>query len=166
MDGLTLLRQAREAGLAVRAHGENLVIRGPKRAELLARLLLENKSKVLIALDRPSEEGQWSDRYASRIAHWFRGDRRWFEAKSIAYGEMLLEWHLHHGSRSSSRRCSGCEGELQGDGRLVLIDGAALHFDSAHGVDCLIAYGQKWRSAAVAGLCALGLHPPQNFTLL
>jgi hypothetical protein len=52
MDGLSLLRQAEEAGLAVALDGGRLVIRGPKRAEPVARLLIEHKSDVLAVLVR------------------------------------------------------------------------------------------------------------------
>jgi hypothetical protein len=47
MDALNLLEQAREAGLDVHADGEKLVVRGPKKAELLARELLDHKAEVL-----------------------------------------------------------------------------------------------------------------------
>jgi hypothetical protein len=50
MDGLTLLRRAYEAGLRVEASGDKLVIRGPKRAESVVRLLAEHKAEVLEAL--------------------------------------------------------------------------------------------------------------------
>jgi hypothetical protein len=50
MAGLVLLRQAREVGLSVAQEGDTLVIRGPKRAEPIARLLIENKPEVLAAL--------------------------------------------------------------------------------------------------------------------
>lgn len=36
MDGVTLLAQARAAGLAVRTDGEHLIVRGPRTAEALA----------------------------------------------------------------------------------------------------------------------------------
>ena len=50
MDGITLLREAWGAGLTVRADGDRVVIRGPQKAEALAKRLLENKAKVLDAL--------------------------------------------------------------------------------------------------------------------
>lgn len=50
MDGLTLLHEAAAAGLTVRADGDTLVIRGPKRAEAVARLLLAHKPDVMSAL--------------------------------------------------------------------------------------------------------------------
>jgi hypothetical protein len=72
MDGLTLLRRARDAGLAVAAEGDKLVIRGPKRAEPVARLLIEHKPEVLFALSparRPSETShRWGQSEEERAA--------------------------------------------------------------------------------------------------
>jgi hypothetical protein len=50
MDGLSLLRRARDAGLRVEAAGDKLLIRGPKRAEPVVKLLAEHKPEVLAAL--------------------------------------------------------------------------------------------------------------------
>src|SRR5438309_8754926 len=54
MDGLTLLRSARDAGLRVEAAGDKLLIRGPKHAEPGVKLLAEHKAVVLAALAVPS----------------------------------------------------------------------------------------------------------------
>lgn len=67
MDGLALLAQARDAGLEVRARGDKLVIRGPKRAENVARLLLDQKPVVLDALRVAAH--QWGD--AAAAVAWF-----------------------------------------------------------------------------------------------
>lgn len=50
MDGVALLSEARDAGLDVLADGERLVVRGPRRAEPVARMLLDHKADVLAAL--------------------------------------------------------------------------------------------------------------------
>jgi hypothetical protein len=50
MDGLSLLVEARAAGLIVLADGGRLVIRGPKSADAVARRLLAHKAVVLAAL--------------------------------------------------------------------------------------------------------------------
>lgn len=50
MDGVSLLIEARRAGLQVRAEGDCLVIRGPRRLEPLALKLLAYKQAVLAAL--------------------------------------------------------------------------------------------------------------------
>ncbi|NOS99422.1 MAG: hypothetical protein HOP29_02210 [Phycisphaerales bacterium] len=50
MDGVTLLREAAESGLAVTADDGRLVVRGPRRLEALAKRLIEHKPMVLAAL--------------------------------------------------------------------------------------------------------------------
>ncbi len=50
MDGITLLQQAHAAGLKVIAEGNQLKIRGPRRAELIAKQLIAHKPVVLDAL--------------------------------------------------------------------------------------------------------------------
>jgi hypothetical protein len=70
------------------------------------------------------------------------------------------------GAHSDPRRCPGCGDELAGEADLALCDGARVHLDAVRGVNCVIAYGQKWRGAAVTALRALGLDAPRGFTLL
>jgi hypothetical protein len=43
-------------------------------------------------------------------------------------------------------------------------DGARVNLDRER--SCLTRYGHFWRSAAVAGLTAVGLDPPPGFELL
>jgi hypothetical protein len=50
MDGLILLEEARGAGLKVEADRNLLRIRGPRRAEAIARRLIAHKHAVLSAL--------------------------------------------------------------------------------------------------------------------
>jgi hypothetical protein len=88
------------------------------------------------------------------------------EAEGLAFGDVILEWHHRYGVRPASHRCAGCDDELTGEAGLVLSDGARVHLDDMRGVDCAIAYGLKWRGAAVAALRALGVDPPPGFTLL
>lgn len=52
MDGLTLLDQARRAGLTVAVEGDRLRIRGPRAADAVARRLLADKPNVLAELRR------------------------------------------------------------------------------------------------------------------
>jgi hypothetical protein len=180
MDGLSLLRQAEEAGLAVALDGGRLVIRGPKRAEPVARLLIEHKPDVLAVLVRAdrmpnpakikrqnaAEAQAWHDRYAARIVHWFRGGDPWQEAERLAFGELILAWHRERGVRSDPARCAGCSGDLRNGADLILdYDGTRVHLDGVRGVDCIIAYGTRWRGAAVAGLRALGIDPPKGLEL-
>lgn len=51
MDGLTLLQEAKQAGLTVSADGGRIRIRGPKRAADLAHLLIEHKESILALLN-------------------------------------------------------------------------------------------------------------------
>ena len=50
MDGVNLILAAEAAGLTVQAAGDKLVIRGPRRAEAVAKLLLARKPLVMAAL--------------------------------------------------------------------------------------------------------------------
>ncbi len=52
MDGLTLLRQARAAGLTVTVNGNQLVVRGPRNAAATAKELLTHKPAVLEILNQ------------------------------------------------------------------------------------------------------------------
>jgi hypothetical protein len=47
VDGLTLLRRATAAGLAVSAVGDRLVVTGPRSADKVARQLIEHKRVVM-----------------------------------------------------------------------------------------------------------------------
>jgi hypothetical protein len=169
MDGLTLLERAQEAGLVVRAVGEKLIIRGPRRAESVARLLIEHKPKVLAALgsrrschehvingiERPAG---WRARYAARSFHWLLdGSRSWQEAERVAWGELQCDWHWLHRARVPEWQCAGCGEPIGGLPALCLSDGNRVHLDQ---LDCLIRYGARWRAAATSGLAALGLQPP------
>ena len=53
MEAVSLLEQAKAAGLTVRAEGDLLAVRGPRRLEPLALELLNRKSEILPLL-RPS----------------------------------------------------------------------------------------------------------------
>ena len=52
MDGLTLLNKAQSAGLTVEAQGDRLFIKGPRRAEAVAKELIDRKTAVMAALRR------------------------------------------------------------------------------------------------------------------
>ena len=64
MDGMTLLREARSAGLSVWAEGDRLVIRGPRRAEPVVRVLIAHKPDVMTALSPPAHTGGCMERRA------------------------------------------------------------------------------------------------------
>jgi len=173
MDALALLHRARDAGLRVELIGDKLLVRGPKRAEAVVKLLAEHKAEVLAALapgasvskcNRQSEEvdaaeaRRWRDRFAIRIGDWFRGDRDWEAAKRLAWGDLENEWHYQHGKRWPTWQCAGCDAPIGGSQALNLPDGNRVHFEP---IDCLIRFGERWRGDASAALIALGLEPPR-----
>jgi hypothetical protein len=67
MDALTLLDQARKAGLAIAGADGKLIVRGPKEAEPVVRLLAANKGEILAAL---AEATNWGARYREALAYW------------------------------------------------------------------------------------------------
>jgi hypothetical protein len=50
MDAVTLLLHAQNAGLRVERAGDKLLVRGPRQAEPVVKLLAEHKAEVLAAL--------------------------------------------------------------------------------------------------------------------
>jgi hypothetical protein len=153
MDALTLLRQARDAGLAVAAEGDKLLIRGPRRAEPVVRLIAMHKPEVMAALANGAD---WRARHREALAHWSALHTAG-EAAGIAWQEMQVRWHRLHGERISEWQCAGCGEPIGGLAALALADGNRVHTEK---LDCLLAFGDRWRSEATAGLRALGLDPP------
>jgi hypothetical protein len=180
MDALTLLRHAQDAGLHVEPAGDKLLVRGPRRAESVVKLLATHKTEILALLARApdaptttagggspaAEPAWWRDFFEERAAHrQYDGGYPRVQAEQLAFGEVILEWHCRHGARADPHRCAGCGDVLPGDADLILADGARVHFGGSRGVDCLLYYGAKWRGAAVEGLQELGLDPPDGFEL-
>jgi|SRR6516165_9911713 len=156
MDALTLLARAHGAGLAVAIAGGKLVVRGPRRAEPMVRLLAEHKPVVMAALAT-----DWSIRRREALARWgaLHGAE---EAAALAWGEMQSRWHRLHGVRAPAWQCAGCGEPI---GRLTALDcadGNRVHLDK---LDCLLAFGERWRNEAAVGLRELGLDPPPDAEL-
>jgi hypothetical protein len=154
MDGVTLLRQARAAGLAVATEGDKLVIRGPRRAEPVALLLLAHKPAVIAAL-----AADWRARYREALAYWgvlHPAD----EAARLAWGDMQARWHRLHAAKALEWQCVGCGEPIGGLAALELADGNRVHLGES--LDCLFDFGARWRSEATTGLQVLGLDPPAD----
>jgi hypothetical protein len=172
MDGLILLRRAQDAGLAVAAEGDKLVIRGPKRAEPVALLLLEYKPEVMAALllsePAPDVEHEpvtawWRRQYLVRRMNWeLSGARSESQARGLAWGELQDRWHRLHGTRVPQWQCAGCGKPVGGLPALDLADGNRVHVDA---LGCLLAFGERWRAEATAGLGSHGLYPPPDCEL-
>jgi hypothetical protein len=58
MDAVALLRRAQQAGLRVEQAGDKLMVRGPKQAEQVVKLLPENKAEVLAALANTANDAE------------------------------------------------------------------------------------------------------------
>ncbi len=75
MDGLILLNKAQSAGLTVEAQGDRLFIKGPKRAEAVAKELIDRKTVVMAALTLiPKPDGQTLAIVPSSTGHFCDGN--------------------------------------------------------------------------------------------
>jgi hypothetical protein len=160
MDGVALLRRAEEAGLRVEAVGDKLVVRGPRQAEPMVRLLAEHKGAVLAALAPASIElRRWQERYVARSLAWAACRARlWHEAQRLAWGELQCDWHMQHGTRLPAWQCAGCLRPIGGLAAIDMPDGNRVHLEP---LDCAVAFGKRWREAADAALAELGLGEPR-----
>jgi hypothetical protein len=103
----------------------------------------------------------WRAWMRSRIPVWRARGLITAEALRSVWSEAEDEWHRRHGATPDPDRCAGCgEWMLDGPGK-TFEDGAVIHFGNPDRLDCLILYGQAWRTAASAGLIALGLKGPE-----
>jgi hypothetical protein len=119
------------------------------------------------SLNVAADPAWWRDFFKERAAiREIEGGRSQEDAEELGFNDVFLEWHRRHGAHPDPRRCPGCGDELAGEADLALCDGTRVHLDAVRGVNCVIAYGQKWRGAAVTALRALGLDAPRGFTLL
>src|SRR5262249_26773902 len=100
---MRLLDEARAAGLAVAIDGDRLVVRGPRRAESVARKLLANKREVIAALaEAPlgpvaDDSMAWRDFYEKRAARReHSGHYPHRLAERLAYAECVEAWCRQH----------------------------------------------------------------------
>ena len=102
---------------------------------------------------------KWRARHGEALAYWSAfhpaGEAAW-----LAWGEIEDQWHMLYGERLPHWQCAGCRAPIGGISALHLADGNRVHFDAAHGLDCLLSFGGRWRAEALAGLQTLGLDPP------
>jgi hypothetical protein len=176
-----LLDRLAAIGAVVKPDGDSLILRGgpkPIPGELVSDLW-RVKHKILArlnALDPDTSAGfsdvsdvfdakSWRRHFEIRSIHWGLSSRRSkADAARLAYGEMLDEWRKSQGRRWPAWQCAGCDQPIGGLSALSLVDGPRVHFDEER--ECLIRFGHRWRSEAVAALQALGLDPPAGFELL
>jgi hypothetical protein len=102
----------------------------------------------------------WRHLFEERAAHReYDGGYTHAEAERLAWGEMQNRWHMEHGDRVPRDLCPGCRQQLGSTEVLDLIDGTRVHFKNN---ECLIRYGERWRTAATRGLLGFGLKPPSS----
>ena len=149
-----LIASVRAAGGTIRRDGDTIELAAPVplTTDLVARIRAA-KPLLLAALDHLP---QWEARHREALAHW-RALRCPEEADELAWGELQNRWHRQHGKRFPVWQCAGCGQLIGGAPALSMIDGNRVHLDE---IDCLIRYGQHWRSEATHALVAIGLHPP------
>jgi hypothetical protein len=148
-----LIAEVRAHHGIIRRDGDMIELAAPQPlpADLVVRLRAA-KPAVLAAL----AESDWRARHREALEYW-RAQHPSEEASELAWREMQNRWHRAHGKRWPILQCAGCDTQIGGRETLVLADGNHVHLDM---LDCLICYGERWRSEADAGLRALGLAPP------
>jgi hypothetical protein len=161
LDAVALLRHAREAGLRFEPIGDRLVVRGPKAAEPMVRLLAQHKAEVLAALaPNPGdviEANHWHERLRTRTFEWAGGKRDRRTARWLAWGDLQNEWWRRNGRRWPAWQCAGCQRPIGASAMIELPDGNHVHLEP---IDCILTFGRRWRSEADAALTSLGLKPP------
>ncbi len=90
MDGVTLLRRARDAGLRVGARGDTLRIKGPRKAEALALELITRKREV-VALLRAGTLWRQLGELERTKSNWFQ-ELRDCREQLEACGDLVLEY--------------------------------------------------------------------------
>jgi hypothetical protein len=159
MHAPALVRKARAAGLVLTREGDELVIRGPKSAEPVARRLLDRKAEVLVVLAEETAADHaedWCAFLEERAAfREYEGGYSRREAERLAWDELECRWHRVCGDRVSRDQCAGCLRPIDAVEALDLDDGCRVH------LACVTRYGKRWRETAAEGLATLGLRPPQ-----
>lgn len=169
MDRMTLLGEAYAAGLTVIANGDKLVVRGPRRAEPIARKLLAHKSEVMAVLASAlspaitTEAANWIEMFSERAAlRQFQAGYRRDVAEHLAFAECIEAWCWQHPLLHDLTICAGCRKPLAGEA-LDLADGARVHWERNREFSCLIAAGFVRKERAVKALTAMGLTPPPGW---
>jgi hypothetical protein len=152
-----LLNDLAAIGATIEPAGDRLILRAGAKAVPadLVKRLRHAKVELLAALSPDAiETRRWRERYTARTFEWLIGDRNWAEAKRLAWGDLENEWHEQHGQRWPAWQCAGCGKPISGAAALDLPDGNRVHLEP---IDCLIAFGRRWRGDADAALVGLGL---------
>jgi len=145
------------------ADDDRLVIRAgtkPIPGNLMRRLR-EAKAEVLAALPERNP-AWWRREYRVRILGRRIENRSSSETGRLAWGDLQCRWHRLHPTIVPEGRCAGCAESIGTLRDLDMNDGNRVHFGDGHGLDCVIAYGRRWRGAATRALIGMGLQPPSD----
>jgi hypothetical protein len=102
----------------------------------------------------PTPVADWRVRHREALAYWSAFHPA-DEAAQLAWGELQIRWHRLHGEHLPQWQCAGCHEPIGGLAAMMLADGNRVHLGDD--LNCLLAFGKRWRSAAASGLRALGL---------
>jgi hypothetical protein len=178
-----LLARLAEIGAAIEPNGDQLILRAGRKpipGELVGQLrrakdeVFATLASIEQAAQHASDHGDdldirnakwWRRQFTIRTIHWeIGGDRASSKAQGLAYNDLMAEWVKLHGQLRPDWQCAGCDAPIGGLPALPLADGNRVHFDDE--LRCLARFGRCRHDEAVAGLRALGLDPPEGFTLL
>jgi hypothetical protein len=155
-----LLDELAEIGATVQsADNRRLIVRAGLQAvpaELVERLR-HAKDEVLVTLATTSWQSQFEVRTIERQVG---GARSRPEAEQLAWGDLQCRWHRLHRDLIPEWRCAGCGQPIGARAALTLGDHSRVHLDTA-GLDCVLAYGRRWRAAATRALVDMGLRAPE-----
>lgn len=151
-----VLAEVGAAGGWIEARGDRLrlMARGPLAPDLVERVRAAKPALLAIFAER----ADWHHRHREALAYHCALYPK-SEAAALAWSEMQNRWHRLHGERVSAWQCAGCGAPIGGREALTLSDGNGVHLDT---LDCLLAYGRRWRGAATRALAAMGLQPPPD----
>jgi hypothetical protein len=151
-----LIAKVHEAGGTIHRDGDQIDLRAP--APLPADFVASIREAKAAVLEILAEAPDWRARHREALACW-SALRPGEEAAGLAWGELEDRWHRRHGTRVPQWQCAGCGKAIGGLAALALADGNRVHIDK---LDCLLRFGERWRSEAAAALRALGLSEPTS----
>jgi hypothetical protein len=166
-----LLACLAEIGATVRPAGNHLLLHAgtkPIPGDLVKRLrdAKTDLVRALVLAEQAAgisdDPAWWRRHYIKRTTDWqLSGDRSEAQAREVAWGELLNKWHNRYGQRWPEWQCAGCDAPIGGLESLKLGDENRIHLDR---LDCLLSFGERWRSEAATGLQVIGLDPPPGST--
>jgi hypothetical protein len=134
MGGLSLVAEARKAGLRLRVDGGRLIIRGPRSQEALAKRLLCHKAELMSLLAAEARKPDDWDEESKELIRFFQDSRprlptapyrltRWLFVESPPGWYTSLELDISFGPHG----CRARMGALQEDLRLLREHVAKAH---------------------------------------